>query len=84
MSDNLPPIHPGRLLRKDIEALGLTIQEFAKHIRVPHEAVANIVNGEQSISTHMAIRLSKAFGSTAQYWLNLQSIYDVKLGRVPD
>lgn len=78
MSDNLPPIHPGRILRKDIEALGLTTREFAENILVPSEEVAKIVNGEQSISVHMAIRLSKAFGCTARYWLNLQSIYDRK------
>jgi addiction module HigA family antidote len=76
--DNLPPIHPGRFLRSDLAELGLSARKFANRIRVPHNAVTAIMNGDRSISAHMAIRLGQAFGTTAQYWLNLQMIYDLK------
>lgn len=76
--DRLPPIHPGGFLRDELEALGLSARKFAEHIHVPHNAVTGIMNGERSISAQMAIRLGRAFGTTPQYWLNLQSIYDLK------
>jgi addiction module HigA family antidote len=77
----LPPIHPGRFLRDELESLGLSAREFATHIHVPHNAVTGIMNGARSISAQMAIRLGQAFGTTPQYWLNLQAIYDLKLAR---
>jgi antitoxin HigA-1 len=84
--DNLPPIHPGRFLRKDIEALGLSARKFAEHIHVPHNYVTGIMNGDRSITAQMALRLGRAFGTTPQYWINLQTIYDLKHARaeMPD
>ena len=79
--DRLPPTHPGGFLRDELEALGLSARKFAAHIHVPHNAVTGIMNGERSISAQMAIRLGRAFGTTPQYWLNLQSIYDLKLAQ---
>jgi addiction module HigA family antidote len=79
--DNLPPIHPGRFLRDELEALGISARKFAEHIQVPHNAVTGIMNGQRSISAQMAIRLGQAFSTTPQYWLNLQSIYDLKRAR---
>ena len=80
-TDNLPPIHPGRFLRDELEALGLSARKFAEHIHVPHNAVTEIMNGERSISAQMAIRLGQAFATTPQYWLNLQTLYDLKRAR---
>lgn len=80
--DNLPPIHPGSFLRDELDALDhLSARKFAEHIHVPHNAVTGIMNGDRSITAQMAIRLGQAFGTTAQYWLNLQAIYDLKLAR---
>jgi addiction module HigA family antidote len=79
--DNLPPIHPGSFLRDELEALGVSARKFAEHIQVPHNAVTGIMNGERSISAQMAIRLGQAFGTTPQYWQNLQAIYDLKRAR---
>jgi antitoxin HigA-1 len=79
--DNLPPTHPGRFLRDELEALGLGARKFGEHIHVPHNAVTGIMNGERSVSAQMAIRLGQAFGTTPQYWLNLQAIYDLKEAR---
>jgi len=79
--DNLPPIHPGSFLRDELAALGLSARKFAEHIHVPHNAVTGIMNGERSVSAQMAIRLGQAFGTTPQYWMNLQTIYDLKRPR---
>jgi addiction module HigA family antidote len=79
--DNLPAIHPGSFLRDELEALDLSARKFAEHIHVPHNAVTGIMNGNRSISARMAIRLGQAFGTTPQYWLNLQAIYDLKRAR---
>ena len=80
-TDNLPAIHPGRFLRDELEALGLSARKFAEHIHVPHNAVTVIMNGERAISAQMAIRLGQAFGTTPHYWLNLQAIHDLKVAR---
>jgi antitoxin HigA-1 len=79
--DKLPPIHPGNFLRDELEALDLSARRFAEHIHVAHNAVTGIMNGERSISAQMAIRLGQAFDTTPQYWLNLQTIYDLKQAR---
>jgi antitoxin HigA-1 len=77
--DNLPPIHPGEFLRDELDTLGISARRFSVHIHMPHNAVTEIMNGQRSITAQMAIRLAKAFGTTPQYWLNLQSIYDLKM-----
>jgi addiction module HigA family antidote len=79
--DNLPPIHPGRFLRDELEMLGLSARKFAEHIGVPHNAITEILNGERSVSAQMAIRLGQAFSTTPQYWMNLQSLHDLKVAR---
>jgi len=77
-TDNPRPIHPGSFLRNELEALGLNAREFAEHIHAPHDAVTGIMSGDCLISAQMAIRLGQAFGTTPQYWLNLQAIYELK------
>jgi addiction module HigA family antidote len=79
--DNLPPIHPGEMLRDDLDALGLSARRFAKHIGVPPNAVTEILNGERGVTAAMALRLAKALGTDDRYWTNLQSLYETKLAR---
>ncbi len=72
------PPHPGRIVRQEcIEPLSLTITTAAKHLRVTRQAISNLVNERAGISPAMAIRLSKAFGSTPETWLGLQMDYDL-------
>jgi addiction module HigA family antidote len=72
------PPHPGRIVREDcLEPLGLTVTSGAKILGVSRQTLNNIVNQRAGISPEMAIRLAKAFGSTAQTWLRLQSNYDL-------
>jgi addiction module HigA family antidote len=77
--DRLSPIHPGEFLQDDLEELGLSARAFAAHIGVPHNAISAILNGKRSVTAAMAIRLGQAFGTTPNYWLNLQAIYDLKM-----
>lgn len=72
------PVHPGRILLKDyIEPLKLTRTELAEKLGVSRKAISSIVNEHKSITTDMALRLSKAFDTTPDLWLNLQKNYDL-------
>ena len=79
--DNLPPVHPGEILRDELDALDMSARKFAEHIGVPPNAVTEILNGERRITAAMALRLGKAFGTGERYWMNLQSHYEAKLAR---
>ena len=72
------PPHPGRIVREEIlQPLGLTVTSGAKILGVSRQALNNLVNQRAGISPEMAIRLAKAFGSTPQTWLRMQSNYDL-------
>ena len=79
--DQLPPVHPGEILKDELETLGLSARRFAAHIGVPPNAVTEILNGERRITAAMALRLGKAFGTDPQYWTGLQSYYETKVAR---
>lgn len=72
------PPHPGRIIRQEcLEPLNLTVTAAAKHLRITRQALNNLLNERAGISPEMAIRLSKAFGSTPEVWLGLQLDYDL-------
>jgi addiction module HigA family antidote len=72
------PPHPGRSIRNACLApLGLSVTEGARVLGVTRQALNNVVNGKSGISAEMAIRLTKAFGSTADTWLRMQVAYDL-------
>src|SRR5580704_14000295 len=76
------PAHPGRVVRNAcLEPLGLSVTAGAKLLGVTRQALNNVVNGKSGISPEMAIRLSKAFGSTAETWLRMQLAYDLAAAR---
>src|SRR5713226_8120732 len=76
------PVHPGRVVRHDcLEPLGLSVTAGAKVLGVTWQALNNIVIGKSGISPEMAIRLSKAFGSTPETWLRMQLAYDLAAAR---
>ena len=76
------PVHPGRIVRHDgLEALGLSVTAGAKALGVTRQALNNVVNGKSGISPEMAIRLTKAFGSTEETWLRMQVAYDLAAAR---
>ena len=72
------PVHPGGIVRHDcLEPLGLSVTAGAKVLGVTRQTLNNIVNEKSGISPEMAIRLTKAFGSTAETWLRMQMAYDL-------
>ena len=72
------PPHPGRIVRQEcIEPLGLTITDAADRLGVTRQALNNVVNEKSGVSPEMAIRLSKAFGSSPEVWLGMQMEYDL-------
>ena len=72
------PPHPGRTILFDcLDPLGLSVTAGAKVLGVSRQALSNVINGKSGISAEMAIRLAKAFGSTAETWLRMQLAYDL-------
>jgi len=78
----LPPIHPGELLRDELEEIGTSLNELARALRVPMNRISAVVNGKRSITADTAMRLARYFGTSPQYWLNLQSAYDLELAAI--
>jgi antitoxin HigA-1 len=75
----LAAIHPGEHLAEELRALGMSASELARKIGVPANRVTQILNGTRSITGDTALRLSHFFGTGAQFWLNLQSLYDLRI-----
>ncbi len=76
------PPHPGSAIKYDcLEPLGLTVTAGARVLGVARPTLSNVINGKAAISPEMAIRLEKAFGSTADAWLRLQAAYDLAQAR---
>jgi len=74
----LPPVHPGEILREDLmKPYGLSANRLARDLRVPVTRISEIVNARRSITTDTALRLARYFGSTPQFWMNLQAAYDL-------
>lgn len=72
------PPHPGTVVRVScLEPLGLNVTDGAKVLGVSRQALSNLVNGRARMSSDMAIRLAKAFGSTTETWIRMQTAYDV-------
>lgn len=71
------PPHPGRSIKTDIEAIGLTIAEAAKGLGVTRQQLYRVINGDSAITPEMAFRLEKAIGGTADTWLRMQVNFDL-------
>ncbi len=82
MSDKLPPIHPGEILLEEfLVPLAMSQYRLAKDLAVPPRRVNEIVHGLRGISADTALRLARYFGTTAEFWMNLQSRYDLERAR---
>lgn len=77
--NGLPPIHPGEYLREALEALGMTQGALAKTIGVSPMRISHVVREKRPVTAELALRLGRAFGQSPQYWLNLQTGYELKL-----
>jgi addiction module HigA family antidote len=77
----LTAIHPGEHLAEELEALDMSAAELARKMNVPTNRVTQILNGTRSVTGDTALRLGHFFGTSAQFWLNLQSLYDLRLAQ---
>ncbi len=71
------PVHPGRILRRELHARNLSANALARALRVPSGRIVDILNGKRSISAETALRLGRYFGNDPQFWINLQAQYDL-------
>ena len=72
-------IHPGEHLAEELEALGMSAAELARQLEVPTNRITGILNGQRAITGDTALRLGHFFGTSAQFWLNLRSLYELRL-----
>lgn len=78
----LPPVHPGEILREDFLApMAISVYTLAKTIKVPRSRVNDIVLGRRAITTNTALRLARYFGTTPEFWINLQARHDLEVER---
>jgi antitoxin HigA-1 len=77
----LSAIHPGEHLAEELKALDMSAAELARKIDVPTNRVTQILNGKRAITGDTALRLAHFFGTSAEFWLNLQSLYELRLAR---
>jgi antitoxin HigA-1 len=72
-------IHPGEHLAEQLEALEMSAAELARQLKVPTNRITHILNGQRTITGDTALRLGHFFGTTAEFWLNLQKIYELRV-----
>jgi len=78
---DVSPVHPGRTLAAELAARGLAANALALKLRVPANRLSEIIRGHRGITPETALRLGRYFGTSAQFWTNLQSNYDLAVAR---
>jgi addiction module HigA family antidote len=80
-TDKLPPVHPGEILKETLDDLAVSMNRLAREIHVPANRISSIISGQRSITGETALRLARYFGTTPEYWLNMQARYDLETAR---
>jgi len=75
-------IHPGEHLAEELAALGMSASELARQLGVPPNRITGILNGQRAVTGDTALRLGHFFGTSAQFWLNLQTIYELRVAEL--
>lgn len=75
------PIHPGEILKDELDGLDISAAELARNIKVPANRISQILAGKRNVSADTALRLGKLFGTGPQFWLNLQMAYELDLAK---
>ena len=82
MEEKIPPIHPGEILMEEfLEPLGVSQNRLAVSVGVPPRRINEIVHGKRAITADTALRLGRFFGMSAQFWMNLQTHYDLEVAQ---
>ena len=77
MKKHITPVHPGEVLKDELEEMDLSQSSLAEHIRVLPKTINEICRGKRGVSAEMAVKLSKALGASPQFWLNLQNNWEL-------
>jgi antitoxin HigA-1 len=77
------PIHPGEHLAEELKELGISAAGLARQIDVPVNRVTGIINSQRSVTADTALRLGHWFGTSPEFWLNLQTLYELRLAQLP-
>jgi antitoxin HigA-1 len=77
----MTPIHPGEHLAEELKELGMSAAELARRLDVPTNRVTGILNGQRAVTGDTALRLGHFFGTSAEFWLNLQSLFELRLAQ---
>lgn len=76
--NGMRPVHPGEVLRDELEALSLSANALSKALGAPVNRITAILNGQRSVTANTALRLARYFGTTPQFWLNLQKSWELR------
>ncbi len=80
--NGMKPVHPGEILGEELELIGISANALAKALAVPPNRITAILNGQRGITADTALRLSRYFGTTPQFWLNLQKTYELRVAEI--
>ncbi len=80
--NGMKPVHPGEILRGELDELGLSANALSKELGVPVNRVTMILNGQRGVSADTALRLARYFGTTPQLWLNLQKTWELRRAEI--
>ncbi len=80
--NGMRPVHPGEILRDELDALGLSANALSKALDVPVNRITAILHGQRGVTANTALRLARYFGTTPQVWLNLQKTYELRRAEI--
>ena len=80
-TDKLPPVHPGEILNETLQDLGISMNRLAQEVHAPANRISSIVAGRRAITGETALRLARYLRTTPEYWLNMQTRYDLEVAR---
>jgi addiction module HigA family antidote len=80
--NGMRPVHPGEILREELESLEISANAFAAALDVPGNRITAILNGQRGITADTALRLSRYLGTTPEFWLNLQKTYELRVAEI--
>lgn len=81
MGNNMRPIHPGEQLRDELDERGMSGSELARKLHIPAPRINDILAGKRGITADTALRLARYFGTSAEFWMNLQTAYELRSAR---
>ncbi len=80
--NKMRPVHPGEVLQDEISALDMSASAFAAALDVPPNRITSVLNGDRAITADTALRLSRYMGTTAEFWMNLQKTYELRVAEI--